>query len=453
MGEAGSNTINVTRLIDDEPVHPFQLFAICLCALVAFLDGVDSQSIAVAAPIIADNLKLARTALGPVFSSGLLGAAIGALTFGPLGDRFGRKRMLALAAAIFGVFTLATPLASSYESLLAIRFAAGIGLGGATPCFIALASEFSPARRRAMVTSLIWAAFPLGGTIGGFANSYILTHFGWQAIFWVGGVLPIIVVGALIIWLPESLRFLIARGQDAASVAAIVRKMRPSLPANARFVSGEERVQGAPVRQLFAEGRAARTLLLWVPFFTAFGTLALAVVWTPLLLRDNGIAPAQASIVLGVHGIGALIGMGSAGRLMERFGVAAILCPSLVLGAVATGMLGYAATSVTSMSAALFFIGLLVGMGASGSIALAALIYPTAIRSTGVGWAMGLGRFGQVLGPLFASAVIAVGWSGTDLFLAVAVAPFLGAVAIFIMRAERAMPKAPIAAAVSPSVG
>ena len=168
MGDTDGKVINVNRLIDDGPVRPFQVFAISLCALVAFLDGADTQSIAVAAPIIADNLKLTRAALGPLFSAALLGAAIGALTFGPLGDRFGRKRMLVLATIIFGIFTLATALATSYESLLAIRFAAGIGLGGATPCFLALASEFSPGRRRAMVASLIWAAFPLGGSIGGF---------------------------------------------------------------------------------------------------------------------------------------------------------------------------------------------------------------------------------------------------------------------------------------------
>jgi len=437
MTTSDGGTVNVTRVIDDGPIHPFQVSAIILCSLVAFLDGVDSQSIAVAAPIIAENLKLARAAFGPIFSAALLGATLGALTFGPLGDRFGRKRMLVLAAVIFGLFTLATPFAYSYESLLAVRFAAGIGLGGATPCFIALASEFAPGRRRAMVASLIWAAFPLGGTIGGFFNSYILSNFGWEIIFWVGGILPIGVAAVLMIWLPESLRFLIARGQDAARVEAIVRKFRPNLPANARFVSDEDRIEGVPLRHLFADGRAARTLLLWVPFFTAFATLALAVVWTPLLLRDNGIAPAQASIVLGVHGIGALIGMASAGRLMERFGVSLILFPCLLLGAVATATLGYAAISVASMSSALFFVGLFVGMGASGSIALAALTYPTAIRASGIGWAMGMGRFGQVLAPLFAGAVLAAGWTNTQLFLAIGLAPFLGALAILALRSGR----------------
>jgi MFS transporter, AAHS family, 4-hydroxybenzoate transporter len=452
VSEAGPNTINVNRIIDDGPVRQFQIFSIVLCALVAFLDGVDTQSIAIAAPIIADNLKLTRAALGPMFSAALLGAAIGALTFGPLGDRFGRKRMLVAATIVFAIFTFATPLAGSYESLLAVRFGAGIGLGGATPCFIALASEFSPGRRRAMVASLIWAAFPLGGTVGGFANSYILTHFGWQMIFWVGGILPLIVAAALLMWLPESLRFLIATGGGQERVATIVRKLDASVPANARFVSDETRIEGAPLKQLFAEGRAPRTVLLWVPFFTAFATLALTVVWTPLLLRDNGISPAQASIVIGVHGLGALIGMGSAGRLMERFGSAPVLCPALVLGAIVTATLGYAATSVTSMSVALFLIGLFVGLGASGAIALAALTYPTAIRSSGVGWAMGMGRFGQVFAPLLASALVAASWSNVQLFLIIGLAPLCGALAILVLTASGDNARATQGAGITPSL-
>jgi AAHS family 4-hydroxybenzoate transporter-like MFS transporter len=224
------------------------------------------------------------------------------------------------------------------------------------------------------------------------------------------------------------------------------------VPADARFVSDETRIQGAPLKQLFAEGRAARTILLWVPFFTAFGTLALAVVWTPLLLSDNSISPAQASIVIGVHGIGALLGMGSAGRLMERFGSAPVLCPVLVLGAIVTATLGYAATSVISMSAALFLIGLFVGLGASGAIALATLTYPTAIRSSGVGWAMGMGRFGQVLAPLLASALVAASWSNVQLFLIVGLAPLCGALAILALMASGENARATQATGITPSL-
>ena len=433
MTQHGDGTLNITRMIDERGFGAYQIRAIALCGLVAFLDGIDSQSIAIAAPIIADTLSISRAALGPIFSAALLGAMIGALTFGPLGDRFGRKRMLVVAAVLFGVFTIATAYVTSYQSLMAIRFLAGIGLGGATPCFISLATEYAPKRRRAMIASLIWAAFPLGGTVGGFFNSFLIGTYGWQTMFLVGGVLPLLVAASLLLWLPESVRFLLAKGGDEAEIRRIVSRIDPGSPAQGRIVADEERIEGVPLKQLFSGGRATGTLLLWVPFFMAFGLLGITVLWTPILLRDNGIAPSQAAIVLGFHGLGALVGMAGAGRLMERFGAAPVLVPALLIGAVATSALGYAATSVASMSVVLILIGLFVGLGASGSIALAALTYPTPIRSSGIGWAMGMGRFGQVVAPLLTSLMVGLGWRGSEVFLAFALAPVIGAAAVLLI--------------------
>lgn len=439
MSGKNGDVVNISRTIDGGSFTSVQVVAIVLCACVAFLDGLDSQSIAVAAPLIAEKFNLARTALGPLFSVALLGAALGALTFGPLGDRFGRKRCLVAATIIFGICTFLTASAATYDQLLVVRFAAGVGLGGATPCFIALASEYAPRRRRAMVASLIWAGFPLGGTVGGFLNAYILAKFDWQTIFLIGGVLPLLVAAALLIWLPESIRFLLAENRDPDKARAIVRRIAPAVSPNARIVADEEHIEGVPVKHLFSEGRAIGTVFLWVVFIMAFGTLAITVVWTPTLLRANGIPPSQAAVVLGFHGVGALIGMASAGRLMERFGTMATLAPALILGAVATGALGFAATSVTSMSVVIAFVGVFVGMGASGAIALAALIYPTAIRSTGVGWAMGLGRFGQVFAPLTTSMMLGFGMATPQIFLVTALAPFIAAAFIFALalRAQR----------------
>lgn len=440
------DTVNVTRMIDDGPITGYQIMAIVLCSAVAFLDGIDSQSIALAAPVILDNLKLARTALGPIFSAGLFGAMIGALTFGPFGDWFGRKRMLVLATAVFGLFTIATAYVTSLETLVAVRFLAGLGLGGAAPCFIALASEYAPRRRRAMVASLIWAAFPLGGALGGFLNGFLLQNYGWQNMFLVGGMVPVLVAAILLVWLPESLRYLLARGAPSARIGEIARRIRPDFPAGIRYLTNEKRAHGTPLTRLFTEGRALTTLLLWVPFFMAFGTLGIVVVWTPVLLHDNGILPAAAGTALGIHGLGALIGIASVGRLMERFGTLPVLLPALLLGAACTGALGYAATSVAWISAVLFFIGMFVGAGASGSIALATLTYPTAVRSSGIGWAMGMGRFGQVLAPLFTTAMTAMGWSGAQVFVMVGLAPVLAALAILALR--RTTPRTEAAASV-----
>ena len=439
MSSNASAAVYVTRVIDDGPITGFQVTAIVLCSSVAFLDGLDTQSIAVAAPIIVDNLRLTRAALGPIFSAALLGAMIGALTFGPLCDAFGRKRVLTFAAALFGICTLATAYVQSYGSLLLVRSVAGLGLGGATPCFIALASEYAPLRRRAMVTSLIWAAFPLGGIAGGFLNAAILVHFGWQSIFEIGGVLPISIALVLALWLPESLRYMVATGADPARIEAVVARIRPGTSPSGGFVANKQRDNRVSMAHLFTEGRAATTLLLWIPFFAGFGSLGIAVLWTPILLRDNGIPLSQAAVVLGIHGIGALIGMGSAGRLIEKFGALAVLLPSFLLGALSVGALGYASVSLPMMATALFLAGLFVGAGASGSIALAALTYPTETRSSGIGWAMGVGRFGQVLAPLFAATVVAAGWRSGQMFLAFAIAPVLGALAIVALHGKAAL--------------
>ena len=441
MGAVGV-PVNVTRVIDDGPVTPFQVQAIVLCSLVAFLDGLDSQSIAVAAPAILEMMGLQRSALGPIFSAGLLGATLGALTFGPLGDRFGRKRLLIGSALLFGVFTILTAYATSFTALVVVRFLAGVGLGGAVPCYITLSSEYAPQRRRAMVASLIWAAFPLGGTVGGFANAGILREWGWQALFLIGGALPLVVALVLAVWLPESIRYLVAAAANPARIGAIMARIRPGTPAGGRYVADEERATGTPLKHLFTDGRGPRTLLLWVPFIAGFGILGITVLWTPVLLRDHGFSLSQAAFVLGIHGIGALIGMSIAGRLIEAFGAMVVLVPSFLLGAVLVGVLGYAAEAVPAMAAALFGVGLFVGAGASGSIALAALTYPTAVRSSGIGWAMGMGRFGQVLVPLLATATVAAGWTGVQLFLLLAVAPVLGAAAILMLQTRAALPAA-----------
>ena len=433
------DVINISQAIDSGPFTAFQIFAIILCSLVAFLDGLDSQSIAVAAPLIADKLSLAKTALGPIFSAALLGAMIGALTFGPLGDRFGRKRCLIVAAIIFGIGTLLTARAGSYNEIAGGAFCLRdrTWRSDAVLHRACLRIRAAAPPRDDRKPDLV--GFPLGGTAGGFLNAYILANFGWPVVFLVGGVLPLVVAGALLIWLPESIRFLLAEDRDPEKARAIAQRIVPSVSPTAKIVADEEHIAGVTLKHLFSEGRAVGTLLLWVPFITAFATLAITVLWTPALLRANGMAPSQAAIVLGFHGIGALVGMGSAGRLMEAFGTTATLVPALILGALTTAMIGIAATSLVSMSIVLALIGLFVGMGASGAIALAALNYPTALRSTGVGWAMGLGRGGQVIAPLIISMMLGLGWGTTQIFFATALAPFVAAVFIlaFTFHADR----------------
>ncbi len=434
---ADTNAIDLPALIDARPLSRYQQGIIGLCALVALLDGMDTQSIGVAAPLIAERFGMTRPQLAPVFSAGLVGAAIGAFAFGPLADRFGRKRFLALACVVFGVFTAATAQCTSFDALLVCRFLTGLGLGGALPCFVALASEFAPARLRATAVTVTWAAFPLGGMLGGFLNAALIERFGWQAIFYVGGVAPLLVAGLLARWLPNSLRQEYGSAAGQARLAQMARRMfGTTFPPGTRFHTREVEAREQPVRQLFAAGRALNTLVLWVPFFMAFGTLTVVVLWTPALLGLYGIPPAATAKVVACNGIGAALGMAVAGTLMRRLGPVRALVPALLLGALATAALGQNASSVPLAALYTGLVGLFVGLGAAGVVALAALIYPDPLRSTGTGWAMGAGRIGQAVAPLVAGALLARQWSVPDILLAIAAAPAAGALFIVLLRRE-----------------
>ena len=425
---------NIGREIDEGPVSFVLIQVGILCAMSAFLDGLDTGSIGVAGPLLAASLKLSRAHLGPIFSAALLGAMLGALTVGSLADRFGRRRMLILATTIFGVFTIATAFAASFQGLLLVRFLAGIGLGGATPCFITLTSEYAPKARRALATGMVWTAFPLGIVLGTFLNGYLLSAFNWHAIFLVGGTVPLLVALAMAIWLPESLRFLIVKKPDAAVTRRTAARLVPGLAADVVLtVDAEEKETGSPLRHLFLEGRSLGTLLLWVVFLTSFGTASAVVLWAPSLMQGAGISMARAAVLMGFSGIGVLLGTAMAGKLVERFGAAAVLTPALLIGAISTAALAFL-RSALAISGDLGIVGIAVGIAAAGTLTLGATIYPTAIRSSGLGWAIGMGRFGQVLVPLLAALLMHAGWRIGEIYVAMAAALLIGAVCIVLLR-------------------
>jgi len=432
---ASTDQVNITRLIDEGQLTRFQIGIILCCALVNVFDGMDTQSIGVAAPFIAEGLGIKIANFGPIFSSALVGATLGAATFGPLADRFGRKTLLIVATMLIGIFTILTAFATSVPVLMTFRVLAGLGLGGATPCFIALTSEYAPARLRATLVTLMWSSFPLGGMLGGLLNSYLVARVGWQAIFYLGGAAPLFVAVVLAFYLPESIKFLLARRGDDDAVRRIVARFRsPAVGPETHFVVDEESLPGTPVRHLFTEGRAAGTLFLWVPFFMGFGILTVATLWTPALLRLNGISPANTAFVVAFNGLGALIGQSTAGSLIQRFGIMPILFPAFLLGTLATIGLGYGASSVALAATFIGLVGLFMGLGTAGAIALSAVIYPTPIRSTGVGWGMAMGRFGQIVGPLVAGGLLGAGWTADRIMTLVAGGGVIAAVFVVLFR-------------------
>lgn len=438
MAMAPAAAVGGAAFLDERPLSGLQIRTLILCALVAVLDGNDTQVMGIGAPSIAAALHVAPSAMGWAISGSWVGAAIGAILLGGLADRFGRKSVLVCAVLVFGVFTLLTPLADTLPMLVAFRVLTGLGLGGATPCFIALASEYTPARLRGSVVSLVWAAFPLGILLGGLLNGFMLTRLPWQYAFYVGGALPIVVALLLLVLLPESIGFLLTRRTGGTRAARIIAAIAPGLaPSQAAAAAGATTMvrdagnTPSPV-DLFRAGRLRATVCLWVLLFTCFGTTA-SMAWVPTILQQNGVSPAAAAVAASFLGFGALLGMAVAGQLVDRFGPVRALVGPVVLGAAATAAMGIWPSSAQAASVFVALVGALVGVGASGGIALVALVYPTAMRSTGAGWAMGLGRFGQVVVPASFAVLLHQGWSAQGIFAALGIVPLLAAGAALLL--------------------
>lgn len=421
--------VNVTELIDARPLGRLQYTVIVLCGFVVLLDGLDLQAIGLAAPVMTRALQIPPAAFGTVFSAALAGLALGAFALGPIADRVGRKPVLVGSTLCFGIFTVCTATAGSLNELLVYRFLTGLGLGGAMPSFIALTSEYAPRRLRATLVSLVWTGFPIGGVVGGLLASWIIPAFGWQSIFWVGGIVPTVLAIVLFFALPESIGYLVHRDEPTERIARLVRRLCPGedIPLGRRFVLSEQRASGISVRNLFTDNRARGTVLLWISYFMAFLMLVTNSAWSPTLLRSVGIDVSQSAIAMATFNGGSVIGTSLAGYLVARFGAMVVLPAVFVGGGVAMSLIGHAAPAVAAVTLLEGLFGFFLGCGSSGLIVLAAMFYPISIRSTGVGWAMGLGRFGSFVGPLVVGALVGLHWGIDAIFLAIGIPAFIAA--------------------------
>jgi len=435
-GKTMAAVINVNETIDRHPITAYQIGVLAMCMLVAALDGYDTQAIGYTAPAVAQLLHLPMTAFGPVFSAALLGGAVGALSFGPLADRLGRKRFMVAATIIFAVFSFLTAQVTSLPELLACRFVTGLGLGGALPSFLALGGEFAPTRKRGVFVAIAFAAFPFGGLIGALTSSYVIPNFGWQYVFYIGGVAPLIIAVVLVVWLPESLRFLIARNIRLDEVRKTLERIAPGeIPPDAELVaSPEPEREGIPVKYLFTEGRAAKTLLLWGGFFVCFSVLVTVTAWTPTVLRTVGFSLSAGALIIGLNNAGSAVASALSGFLVDRFGPFKTLVPGFIIGGLCLAAFGQATSSVATLAVASTLAGAFVGGTGTGLITLAAGMYPTSARSTGIGWGMGMGRVGQVFGPLGAGLLVGWGVGVRGIFYAAAIPCFLGALSIVLMK-------------------
>jgi AAHS family 4-hydroxybenzoate transporter-like MFS transporter len=426
------SAVDVAAFIDAQPVGAFQVKLLLTCATVLFLDGFDTTAIGYVAPALAKEWHIGKEALGPVFSAGLFGLMIGALLFGPLADRIGRKKIIVLSTLAFGIGTLVTSLVNDVSVLLAIRFLTGLGLGGAMPNTVALTSEFSPHRRRATMVMVMFVGFSIGAALGGLLAAALIPQFGWRSVFVVGGAAPLVLVPILIGRLPESARYLALTGNANARVAGLLALInpKPAFAAGTRFVVNEPALKGIPVRHLFKGGRAVSTLLLWVVFFMSLLDIYFMSNWLPTVLNDLGASISTAAVIGSMFQVGGVVGTFALGSIIDRFSFRALaLVYFIAVFAVgAIGQLGHSAALVTI---AIFVAGFCVVGGQIAANALAAGFYPTSVRATGVGWALGIGRVGSIVGPLVGGVLLSLKWTAGEVFVAAALAALCAAFAAF----------------------
>ena len=386
-----------------------------LCALVAFLDGFDTQAIGPAGKAIAASLALPLGALGPVFSASQVGFLVGALGFSALGDRFGRKRLLIAATLIFAVCSLGTALSHTYGTLFTFRLLAGLGLGGASPNFISLAGEYAPPSQRARLITTLWAAVPLGGMAASFASSATLPLLGWRALFYVGAAAPMILALGLIAGLPESREATMARGP------------RP-----------------APVTELFSRNRAPATAWLWLASFMTWTMLVVSAFWTPPLLQHAGWSAASAATVLALNNGGGVVGTVLLGAALTRLRPHWALVGALIGAAVFIGVMGFSISSFPLLAVAATLAGFCSSAAGGALLAVSSSLYPADARATGVGWALGFGRIGAIVGPTAIGLLVALQWPTWRLYLVIAACAALAAGLIFLLSTTRAFAQAQV---------
>lgn len=414
-------TVNIADVIDNSRIGGLQINLFLLCAACLILDGFDVQATGYVAASLSQDLSLTGAQFGYVAMAGLVGILLGALFFGGLGDKYGRRPVLIAGTLTFSALTLATGFAQSLEQLIVIRVLAGIGLGGIMPNVVALVGEYSPKRSRAFLMMFISNGFNVGAVLGGFASRVLIPEYGWRAVFYMGGIIPIF-IAALMYWqLPESLQFLALKGGRESAIRKWLSKIAPALPltASTRFEVPEKPSAGVPVGRLFEDGRGTGTALLWVINFMNLVVLYFLAQWLPRVFTAIGFSQADAIWIGTTLQIGGAIGTLFLGWLIGRQGYARVLTLSFGLGVLAVAAIGQP-MSITTLFVVVFVAGFCIVGGQAGLNAMAASFYPTDLRSTGVGYALGIGRIGGIAAQPVAGALFDRGWLARQLLLAAA---------------------------------
>jgi AAHS family 4-hydroxybenzoate transporter-like MFS transporter len=439
-GQSGGvvgQTIRIDDLVDGQKFRGFNFNLLFWSFLAMFADGYDISVMPFAMPTLSKLWHVDAGLQGYALSASLVGVLVGSPLLGYIGDRHGRKAAILMGSVIYGVTTLAVIWQHGYWATIALRLCTGIGIGGLMPNTIALNSELSPRRLRATLVVLMFTGITLGSSAPGFIAAWMLPKFGWSMLFLVGGMVPLLVAGCLYFALPESVKFLGGRADRRAELLDTARRMRPDL-ALGDDTQFESPVRKSPRRALlgiaevFGPGFTAITPLLWVCFVTTLMANYFLNSWLPTLFNNVGLTPEKAALASSLYHIGGTVGGLLISVLLDRFGFV-VIAVLFVLAAPAIAAIGGSGTSFAALAPLATIAGLCVLGAQFGNNAAAGLLYPTQFRSKGVGWALAVGRFGAIVGPLVGGQLIKMHLPMQQLFVAAAAPMLIGGVAAVIL--------------------
>ncbi len=432
-------TIDVTHTIDNARFNRFHWMVMALCALLLIFDGYDLFIYGVVLPSVMQEWNLSPLQAGALGSYALFGMMFGALTFGSLADRIGRKKGIAICFALFSGATILNGFAASPTEFGMYRFIAGLGCGGLMPNAVALMNEYAPKRLRSTLVAVMFSGYSVGGMLSAGVGIFMLPRFGWESMFFAAAV-PLLLLPLILCYLPESIGFLVRQGRTEQA-RALLRRVDPQHevgPADLLLMS-EAKKSGASVVELFRDGRALRTLCLWVAFFCCLLMVYALSSWLPKLMANAGYSLGSSLSFLLALNFGGMAGAILGGYLGDRYNLTKVMIGFFIAAGVSISLLGF-----NSPMPVLY---LLLGVAGATTIgtqillyAGAAQLYGLSIRSTGLGWASGIGRNGAIVGPLLGGALMGINLPLQLNFMAFAIPGVIAALAmtLFAISAGRA---------------
>lgn len=428
--------ININTLVDEAKFTPFHWGVLIWCLLIIIFDGYDLVIYGVALPLLMQEWSLSAVQAGLLASTALFGMMFGAMCFGTLSDKIGRKKTIMICVGIFSGFTFCGAFASTPVEFGILRFLAGLGIGGVMPNVVALMTEYAPKRIRSTLVALMFSGYAIGGMASALLGAWLVPVYGWKIMFYIA-IIPCLALPLIWKFLPESLMYLTSKHQTDTT-RTIVSKIAPEhvLTTDTQFVLNEiSEEDNAPLKALFQQGRSFSTFMFWIAFFMCLLMVYALGSWLPKLMIQAGYSLGASMIFLFALNIGGMVGAIGGGALADRFHIKKVLSIMFMCGALALILLGF-----NSPQMVLYTLIAVAGAATIGSQILlytfVAQYYPTTVRSTGMGWASGIGRIGAIVGPVLTGALLTMNLPHQMNFLVIAIPGVIASLAIFMVNLQ-----------------